>query len=82
MPVAEDFPPQSFDINIIEGVWAWLQGRVQGRRPVSIRGLETVINKEWKAIKQTSIDKLVAQVPRRLKKIVEGRGRWLSNYKE
>ena len=52
------------------------------RRPCSARGFKEVTVEEWKAIKQSTIDALVAGVPNRLVKIAELGGSWIGDYKD
>jgi hypothetical protein len=55
---------------------------VRQRRPRSARGFKEIIQKEWAAIKQSTIDALVAGVPHRLEKIAELGGSWIGDYKD
>lgn len=80
VPVLESFPAQSWDINCIEHVWAQLARRVRDRRPRTAAGLKKVILKEWEAISQSTINKLVAGVPKRMSKIAQLEGEWISEY--
>jgi transposase len=82
LPILESFPAQSWDINCIEHVWAQLAAAVRQRRPRSARGFKEIIQKEWAAIKQSTIDALVAGVPHRLEKIAELGGSWIGDYKD
>lgn len=82
LPILESFTAQSWDINCIEHVWAQLAAGVNMRRPRSARGFKEVIVEEWKAIKQSTIDALVAGVPNRLVKIAELGGSWIGDYKD
>lgn len=78
--VLQDFPAQCWDINIIDGVWERLAKRLQQRRPVSVRGWRAAIKGEWKAIEQSTIDRLVEEVKGRMAQIVEKDGAWLKEY--
>jgi hypothetical protein len=80
LPIVEDFPPQSFDINCIELVWGQLKQKVEARRPVTSRGLYDVIRRAWDEISISTIDGIVAGVPKRMMRIVENEGRWLGKY--
>jgi hypothetical protein len=82
LPFLEAFPAQSWDINCIEHVWAQLAIRVRGQRPRTAMGLKRVIQEEWMAIQQSTIDKLIAGVPNRIQKIAEKQGRWIGPYQE
>jgi transposase len=81
LPILEAFPPCSWDINCIEHVWAQLVNLLEGRRPTTADGFRRAILESWEAISQDTINKIVAKVPSRLKKIVELRGEWISSYK-
>lgn len=81
LPIMESFPAQSWDINCIEHVWAQLARRVSQRRARTASGFMQVIREEWGAIQQSTIDKLVAGVPARIKKIRELGGSWIGAYK-
>jgi transposase len=81
LPINDSFPAQSWDINCIEHVWAQLARRVRDRRPRTAAGLKRIIKEEWEAIEQITIDKLVAGVPERLKRIGCSDGSWIDDYK-
>lgn len=75
--IKESFPPQSWDINIIENVWGVLDTKLLGTRASSVDGWRIAIKKAWNNIQQSTIDKLVAQVKPRMAQIVEREGAWL-----
>ena len=77
LPILESYPPQSWDINCIEHLWAQLVGEMDGHRARSPDGFRKVILKAWGRISQTTVDKLVAGVPLRLKRI-DLDGDWIS----
>lgn len=79
LPIVKSYPAQSWDINCIEHVWAQLVRLVLGHRARTARGLRRVIQRKWKELPQTTIDKLVAGVPSRLTKIRELNGDWISH---
>ena len=76
-----DFPPQSWDINIIENVWGVLAFKLDDRRPVTNRGWRAAVKEEWDSIQQCTINKLVDSVKDRMAQIVELDGAWLKPYK-
>lgn len=80
-PLLEGFPAQSWDLNIIECVWAQLANRFARRRPRSGKGGRIAAKRCWAAIEQSSIDKLVDTLPDRMDKIVKGGGAWLTGYR-
>lgn len=77
LPIMEDYPPQSWDVNIIENVWGLLDKQLQGARARTPDGWRRAINQAWNNIKQSSIDKLVHQVRGRMASIKENDGAWL-----
>jgi hypothetical protein len=80
VPVLDSFPAQSFDLNMIENVWAQLAQRMKARNPRTAVGFKRAAQEEWKGIKQSTIDGIVAKVPARLLKIKEREGAWLGKY--
>lgn len=82
--IMQDFPPQSWDLNIIENVWGVLDTKlkkVTGRRPTTPDGWRRRINRAWAAIPQSTIDKLVGSVRGRMAAVVEKEGAWLFPHK-
>ena len=77
LPLVENFLAQSWDLNIIEDVWAILKAKVNVRRPRGTKGYLKVIREEWRGISQTTIKKIVAKVPGRLLEVVGKEGAWL-----
>ena len=82
IPILEAYPAQSWDINCIEHVWAQLMAKLKQYRPRTARGFREAIQAAWDAIDQATINRMVEDVPRRLKKIIEKEGKWISAYKE
>lgn len=79
-PLLEGYPPQCWDINIIECVWAQLANATDARRPTTPRGGRRIITECWQAIGNSTINKLVDSVKERMQKIVDVDGAWLSVY--
>lgn len=80
MQLLADFPPQSWDLNIIEYVWGVLDTKVcrkRGKSVTSHRGWRRRITAAWDEIEQATIDKLVAGVKQRMAQVVEKKGAWL-----
>lgn len=74
-----DFPPKSNDMNIIELVWAELQ-KVLNRelRSITISSkdqLLQLIGKCWKQIPIRFIENVIRSMPKRLKKVIEAKGK-------
>ena len=82
LPIVEDYPAQSWDINCIEHVWAQLVRAITGHRARTVDGLRRVVRRGWQAIEQSTIDKLVENVPRRIEKIRDSAGEWIGAYQE
>ena len=72
--IKEDYPPQSWDLNIIENVWGVLDQNLQGRRPVTNDGWRDAIQHAWDAVSITTINKLVAHVKGRMSDVVTNMG--------
>jgi transposase len=77
MPILWDFPAQSFDLNVIELVWAKLKALVEQRRPITKRGYMKVIKESWRELKQTTIDGIIDTVPRRMQEVKKKKGDWV-----
>jgi len=82
LPILKTFPAQSWDINCIEHVWAQLAAKLRNRRPTTPRGYKAAIVKEWEAIDQSTINRLVEKVPSRIQKIWGLGGKWIGGYKD
>lgn len=81
MHLLDNFPAQSWDMNIIEIVWGVLDTKLRGmpaRLPPTPDGWRRRINKAWDSIDQSTIDMLVGSVRDRMNQIVEKEGAWLS----
>lgn len=77
IPVMPDFPAQSWDLNIIEVCWAWLSHNVKGHNHRVWDGWEECIKEAWAEVEISSINKLVAKVPKQLQKIAQKEGEWV-----
>ena len=76
-PLRENDPAQSYDINVIQNVWALLNNKMLGAHARSIEGWRKAIEEAWNEVEQGTIDKLVAQLPTRMQKIIDKDGHWL-----
>ena len=79
MYLLEDFPPQSWDLNIIENCWGVLDTKlagIRGRGAKSGRGWRSRLQKAWGSIEQPTIDKLVSSLDQRIEDIKELGGAW------
>lgn len=84
MHLLDEYPPQSWDINIIENVWGMLEQQLKSapaRQPTTPDGWRRWLQQAWNAVEQSSIDKLIGGLPKRLTDIVEKGGDWLWKHK-
>ena len=82
LPVLWSFPAQCWDINCIEHVWAQLSMAMQGHKARTPYGFRRAIEKAWNGIGQSTVDKIIANVPKRIKKIASSGGNWISSYQD
>jgi len=82
LPILWSFPAQCWDINCIEHVWAQLSMAMQGHKARTPYGFRRAIDKAWNGISQVTVDKIIANVPKRIKKIVGSDGNWISSYQD
>lgn len=73
----EGFPPQSYDINLIEVVWGHLQQQLVGRTFTKKEKYEQEIREAWSRVQVTTINKLVAKHKQQLQKIIAQKGGWV-----
>lgn len=74
--LVESYPPQSWDLNIIENCWGILDTKLQGRRPSSLRGFKQVLKQAWDEVSMHAIHELVDSWPERVQAVVENEGAW------
>ena len=72
--IKADFPPRSWDLNIIENVWGVLDHNLQGMRPRTNDGWRQAIQHAWDAIDISTINKLVARMRGRMSDVVTNMG--------
>jgi transposase len=78
--LVDDFPAQSWDINIIENVWGVVDGKLKamgGPFPRCPDGWRRRVKRAWDDIDQATIDKLIDAVPDRMASIEQQEGEWL-----
>lgn len=68
------WPPQSPDLNPIELLWEELDRRVRDQCPSSESALWNILLDCWSNIPQATIQKLIARMPRIVKKVIECKG--------
>ena len=73
------WPPYSPDMNPIENVWAILKQRLSKRKvkPQTEDELWAAIEEEWNALDLETIRNCVKSFERRLKNVIQVRGRWI-----
>ena len=67
-------PPQSPDLNPMEGIWNILKQRVRRRVWKSLKELKEVLQDEWSKITILEIRARISEMPRRCKSLVETGG--------
>lgn len=77
VPLGEGYPAQSWDINVIENVWGVLTAKMVGKRGNNSDTWRKAIKAAWGEVEQATIDKLVASVPARMQRILDGDGNWI-----
>jgi len=80
VPLMHDFPAQSWDLNVIEVSWAWLDGNLRGKNPRTWDGWQKAIKKAWDEVQISSINKIVDKVPNQVQKIVDADGKWVKYF--
>lgn len=76
--VDASFPPQSWDLNMIELVWGILAQKLKGRRPRSVRGYKRVAQQAWASVSQAAVDATVAKLQERKLACIASGGQWPS----
>ena len=59
------WPPNSPDLNPIENLWAIVSAKVVRHYPSTVGELRAAVEKEWEAVPQPTVDKLVRSFERR-----------------
>lgn len=80
----DDFPAQSWDINVIENVWGVMESKLRAQKgpyPRTPDGWRTRLERVWADVSIDTINKLVGCVKERMAAIVEKEGAWLSKHK-
>lgn len=68
------WPPQSPDLNPIELLWEELDRKVRDACPSSQEDLWRILQDSWKSINKQTIDKLIARLPKLVKKVKHCKG--------
>jgi hypothetical protein len=77
VPLVEDFPPQSWDLNVIENVWGVFNQKLLSLRATTTHGVKETLEKAWAKVEQSTINELVEQVPRRMQEVIQKKGEWI-----
>jgi hypothetical protein len=72
--VLPNWPPYSPDLNIIEVIWAIMKRRVEAQHPTTMADLRRVVLDVWENLSLVTINGLIAQMPARVAKVIEGNG--------
>jgi hypothetical protein len=78
--ILQSYPPQSWDINIIENCWGMLDLQLLKSRAKCSADWYRRIRAAWGRVQQGSINKLVDGVIDRLELIVESNGEWVPHH--
>lgn len=78
--ILQDYPPQSWDINVIENCWAMLDQELNRSRAKCTAKWYHRIRAAWEKVDQSSINKLVDGVRDRLQSIEESKGDWVPHH--
>lgn len=74
------FPPQSWDLNVIENCWAMLDQNMRGAHARTSGHWRAAIEGAWKQVSQQSINKLVCGMRERVNKIIQAKGAWVKHH--
>ena len=74
----EEWPGNSPDLNPIENLWAIVKGKVdEMRQPSDIDTLVKILKKAWSQIDPDILTNLVADMPNRIKFVIERDGDYI-----
>jgi hypothetical protein len=74
----ENYPPQSWDLNVSENIWAEVVNNLLEAKPSTSDGRRRAIEKAWSIVPQSLVDKRVKSFNERMRTIIEKDGEWLS----
>ena len=77
--VVIDWPAYSSDLNPIENVWEYIEGKLSGKKFISMKQIVTEIIKIWESIPKIQIEKICEIINDRIGDYIEMRVR-LTNY--
>jgi hypothetical protein len=74
------FPPQTWDLNIIENVWGVLVEKLRGVKAKTSSAWHAAIIKAWERVEQSTIDNLVDGMPARMQQVIDAENNWVPNH--
>lgn len=75
--VLPGWPACSPDLNPIENVWGWMKSKVYRAAPKNMSELRKVVQEAWASIPPSMTHNLMASMPARLAKVIEGGGEYI-----
>ena len=78
--LVEDWPPQSWDLNIIENVWGVLNNCLKGAKSTTSDGWLAAIEDAWASIDITTINALVEGMGERMQAVMDADGQWVPHH--
>lgn len=70
-----EWPPQSPDLNPIEHLWAILDTKIPMESRTNVTTFWEAMQREWKKIPSNTLKNLVRSMPKRLKAVIDNKGR-------
>lgn len=69
-----NWPPDSPDLNLIENVWGYVQGRVEAKGCETFDLFCKAVLAELKAVPKSILANLYSSMPKRISKVIKSRG--------
>ncbi len=76
----EEWPAKSPDVNVLENFWAIMQAGVNNKEPKTSLGLQRVVKKMWREVKEEWLHRLVDSMNERVQKVIDRNGDFLTEY--
>lgn len=80
LTVMSDWPPQSWDLNVIENCWGVLDDYLHLAKATSTDGWFKIIRAAWDKVDQRTIDRLVRGMHGRVQEVREAGGEWVKHH--